>query len=248
VALREELGRQGNWFFRWRSYLPLIILPLLLIALRKADWLERAVGDPLQNCWEVFCLSISFVGLAVRFVTVGYVPSGTSGRNTKGQKAKVLNTTGMYSIVRHPLYLGNLVITLGLVLFVASWWLGLIVALAFCLYYERIMVAEETFLQNKYGALFSDWAEKTPTLLPRFKNWQPPNLPFSIRNALKREYSGFFLIIASFTFLDISEDILSGHEWESNWGWITLFIAGLLIYLALRTLKKKTGILDAEGR
>ncbi len=149
MALREELQRQGNWLFRWRSYLPLIILPLLLIALRNADWLERTVGDSLQNCWEVSCLSISFVGLAVRFVTVGYVPAGTSGRNTKGQKAKVLNTTGMYSIVRHPLYFGNLIITLGLLLFMAIWWFGLIVAFAFCLYYERIMVAEETFLAKQ---------------------------------------------------------------------------------------------------
>jgi len=248
MALREELERQGNWLFRWRSYLPLIILPILLIALRHSDWLERCAGDRLEDCWEVFCLAISLVGLAVRFITVGHVPAGTSGRNTKEQKATVLNTTGMYSIVRHPLYLGNFIITSGLVLFVQVWWFALIVLLAFCLYYERIIMAEEEFLQSKYGTLYSDWAERTPAFLPKFRNWQRPSLPFSIKNALKREYSGFFFIIASVTFFDIGEDILTGHKWwNSNCGWIALFVLGLVIYLTLRTLKKR-GILDAEGR
>jgi len=53
----------------------------------------------LDQVWEILCLAISLLGLGVRIVTVGYVPKGTSGRNTRGQKANVLNTTGMYSLV-----------------------------------------------------------------------------------------------------------------------------------------------------
>ena len=60
---------------------------------------------------------------------MGFAPRGTSGRNTLGQVAEVLNTSGMYSVVRNPLYLGNFVIWLGLALFIKVWWCILIVVL-----------------------------------------------------------------------------------------------------------------------
>jgi protein-S-isoprenylcysteine O-methyltransferase Ste14 len=248
AGLAERLIAQGNWLFCRRSYLPLLILPILLIALKDSLWLEKALGDMMENLWEILCLAVSLLGLGVRCMTVGFAPRGTSGRTTQGQRASVLNTTGMYSIVRHPLYLGNFIITLGLILFVAVWWFGLLGVLAFWLYYERIMIAEEEFLQRRFGASYAEWAEKTPAILPRFKNWKPPSISFSMRNVLKREYSGFFLIIASFSLLDIAEDLLTKGRWESNLEWIALFFVGLMIYATLRTLKRKTKILDVEGR
>jgi len=247
VGLRGELARQGNWLFKRRSYLPLLILPILLVALTDADWLERIAGDAFEDGWEVFCFLVSLAGLAIRCITVGYAPAGTSGRNTNGQKARVLNITGMYSIIRHPLYLGNFLIGLGMVLFVGVWWFALIAILAFWLYYERIMAAEEEFLEGKFGDCYLHWAERIPAILPRISNWQRPDLPFSVRNALKREYSGFFLIIASFSLLDIGEDVSCG-KCESNWIYGTIFLVGLAVYVTLRTLKKKTKILHVEGR
>jgi protein-S-isoprenylcysteine O-methyltransferase Ste14 len=247
MGLRDELERQGNWPFRRRNHLPLITLPVLLVAVRETNWLERFAGETLKDSWDIFCLGISLIGLTIRLITVGHAPAGTSGRNTKSQKATVLNTSGMYSIVRHPLYLGNFIIILGLILLVSIWWFGLIAILAFWLYNERIIAAEEKFLEEKFGNRYLDWAEKTPAILPRFHDWQPPSLPFSMRNALEREYSGFFLIIACFALLDVGEDAFCG-KWESNWGSLMLFIVGLIAYFTLRALKKNTMILDVEGR
>ncbi|MBU6392683.1 MAG: DUF1295 domain-containing protein [Planctomycetes bacterium] len=170
MALRNELEKQGRWLFKWRSYLPLLMLPILLIALRDSEYLERIAGNLAENIFDGFCIAISFVGLAIRCITVGYVPKGTSGRNTKGQKAKTLNTTGMYSIIRHPLYFGNFIIFLGVTLFVEVWWFNLIAILAFWLYYERIILAEEKFLRQEFGDLYLKWAEKTPTFMLKFGN------------------------------------------------------------------------------
>jgi len=200
MALREDLERQGNWLFRRRSYLPLLGIPILLIALINSEYLERIFGDSVDNFWGFFSISISFLGLAVRCITVGYVPRGTSGRNTKSQVAETLNTTGMYSIVRNPLYLGNFIIILGLTLFIQVWWFALIVWVGFWIYYERIVLAEEEFLRKKFGDTFLQWAEKTPVFFPNFKNWKKPNLPFSFKTVLRREFSTFFSIIASFSF------------------------------------------------
>ena len=173
MALREELEKQGNWLFRWRSYLPLAVFPILLIALRNSEHFEHAIGSSAVRFFEGFCIAISFIGLAIRSITVGYVSEGTSGRNTKGQRAKTLNTTGMYSIVRHPLYLGNFVIFLGVTLFVEVWWFILVAILLFWVYYERIMFSEEEFLRKKFGDLYLEWSDKTPAFKIRNKNIIP---------------------------------------------------------------------------
>jgi len=157
-------------------------------------------------------MGVSFAGFLIRCITIGYVPEGTSGRNTKQQRADRLNTTGMYSVVRHPLYLGNFLIILGMMMFTQVWWIVLISVLMFWIYYERIIFAEEEFLRKKFGNLFLEWAEKTPAFLPRIKKWQKPDLPFSFRTVLNREYTGFFIITSSFTLLEIIGDIMVERE------------------------------------
>ena len=246
MTLKEEFEKTGNWLFRWRSYLPLIMVGLFLIALR--DFQYPYDSHALYELWAIFCLTIALLGLVIRIFTVGYVPSGTSGRNTKAQVADFLNTTGMYSIVRNPLYLGNLFIWLGISLFIRSWWLSLIVVLLFCLYYERIMFAEEQFLGEKFGEEFYEWAKKTPAIFPNFRNWQRANATFSFKTALKREYSTLFAIIVSFTSFEIAGEIFINGRFHLDTIWIIIFSISLIIYLFIRIIKKRTTILDIEGR
>ncbi len=226
----------------------MLFVPFTVIALRDSGLIGRLTNEHLDRCWELGCLVLSLGGLAVRGVTIGHVPKKTSGRNTKEQIAAVLNTTGMYSVVRNPLYLGNFIIFLGMLLFVQVLWLVVLGILAFWLYYERIIAAEETFLEAKFGAEYIAWAEKTPAFFPRFRSWTTPALPFSLKNVLKREYTGFFVIVTSFTLLDIAEDFLGEGILELEDGWLSFFIFGMAAYLTLRTMKRRTRILHVEGR
>ncbi len=231
--------------FRWRSFLPLLTVALLLVALKNFTY---PAGNPvLDDLWEKSCLAVSLFGLAVRVYTVGYVPEGTSARGTKKQRADVLNTTGMYSVVRHPLYLGNFLIWLGISLFAHSLFVALTLILIFFLYYERIIFAEEDFLRGNFGDAFTEWAGKTPMIIPRFKNWRRPSLPFSLKIVLKREYTTFFIVAASFTLLEIIGDLFYRGKWEFEWTWVLMFSFASLTYIVLRTLKKNKK-LDVEGR
>lgn len=246
MALREEFEKTGNWLFRWRSYLPLLLIVLILITVRNFEYPYQS--HKLDQLWEIFCLIISFFGLGIRIFTVGCVSKGTSGRNTYKQVADVLNTTGMYSIVRHPLYLGNFFIWFGISLSIRVWWFTIITILIFLLYYEKIMFAEEEFLRRKFGDAFVKWSTRTPAFLPKLKNWQSPSLQFSLKTSLKREYSGFFGIIVSFIFLDIIKDKVIYNKFEFDLMWLLIFAFGLIVYLTLMILKKKTKILEVEGR
>lgn len=246
MALREEFENQGNWLFRWRSYLPLLLIGVILIGLRHFEYPGQS--HRLDQLWEIACIAISLLGLGIRAFTIGHAPKNTSGRNTSKQVAETLNVTGIYSLVRHPLYVGNFFCWLGISLFVRIWWINLITIFIFWLYYERIMFAEEEFLRKKFGEQYEQWAKKTPAFFPRFSNWIPPDLPFSLKNVFKREYSGFFAIIASFTFLEIIGDIFAEGRLEIDLMWTILFFLGLIVYVVLRFLKKKTKFLHIDGR
>jgi protein-S-isoprenylcysteine O-methyltransferase Ste14 len=239
--LKEQMRSQGAFLFQWRSYLPLFSLPLVLLAMKGFRY---PFGSHLYDtAWDLFSLAVSFSGLAIRALTIGFVPPGTSGRNTKQQKASSLNTTGAYSLVRHPLYLSNFVIVMGGSVFVRSFWLCLVVVLGFVLYYERIIYAEESFLLEKFGSEFAEWARRTPLIVPSFKNHTPPDRRFDWRMALRREYSGFFGIVATFTFLEIVGDYIVRGVLVVDRLWIVIFAVGLVTYLTLMFLKKKTSIL-----
>ncbi len=246
MALREEMEKNGNWLFRWRSYLPLGVVALFLLALR--DYRYPGGSEAVDHIWEALCLLISFLGLGIRIFTVGHTPKKTSGRNTKKQIADTLNTTGIYSIVRNPLYLGNFFMGLGVALFAYLWWLALLYILIFWLYYERIILAEEAFLRQKFGDEFAAWAHKTPVFWPKFTKYRRADLPFSCRNVLRREYNGFFNVILALFSLEIIGDYYAQGKFELDPGWIFLFGFGFVTWATLRMLKKYTTVLNVTGR
>lgn len=237
MALNEELRKQGNWLFRWRSYLPILMIVLVYFGMSYFEYPGH--NETYDDIWELSCLLIAFLGIALRFFTVGYTPKGTSGTNTRKQVADLLNTKGMYSIVRHPLYLGNFITWLGVFAFFHLWWFSLIVTLIFWLYYERIMFAEEEFLRGKFGKTYLDWAEKTPAFIPNIRQWRSSDTKFSFKKAIKNEYKSLFSVIVAFTILEIIGDIFVEKRFEMDRMWMAIFISGLIMYVIIRTLKKK---------
>ena len=69
------------------------------------------------------------------------------------------------------------------------WWLVLIVGIAYWLYAERLMLAEETFLEDTFGDAFSTWASRTNAILPRLSNWQPSGGTLQLKR-LSSEHNG----------------------------------------------------------
>jgi len=246
MALKEEFVRQGNWLFRWRSYLPVLGTPLFVLAMKESR--HSPAGSDFRFHWEMLCMAVSFLGLGIRVLTAGFVPARTSDRNTRRQVADTLNTTGFYSIVRHPLYLGNFFIVLGITLFFEIWWFSLLVALIYWIYYERIMFAEEEFLRGSFGDAYEKWAADTPAFIPDIRKWRSPDLRFSPRTVLRREYTGLFGIVASFTFLDFSYSFTATGRLGLGTGWTILFFSTLAVYLTVMTIKRKTRILHVRER
>ncbi|MFZ0281685.1 MAG: isoprenylcysteine carboxylmethyltransferase family protein [Bacteroidales bacterium] len=245
MALVHEFEKSGNLLFRRRSWLPVILVITGIIVMYLAN--RQAILFNLTE--ELICLGISLFGEAVRIYTVGFVPVNTSGRNTgAGQIADELNMTGIYSLVRHPLYVGNFFMWLGPVLFLRSVVFTAFFVLVYWIYYERIMFAEEQFLRRKFGDIYDKWSEKVLAVIPRVKVFVKPSLRFSFKNVLKREYNSFVNIFLIFTVLDLFRNYFLSERIYITREWIYMSVPAGVIWLVIRIIHKKTDWLKVEGR
>jgi protein-S-isoprenylcysteine O-methyltransferase Ste14 len=244
--LRREMPLQGRWLFRWRSYLPILSVAFIVPALENFQY---PFGSHLADLiWEGFCLCIGLAGLAIRCLVAGHVPRKTSGRNTHRQIADTLNTTGMYSLIRNPLYLGNLFMWSAVMLFLRHGWFYAVSVLAFILYYERIIADEEGFLAEKFGETYEKWAAATPMMFPEKMKWRQPAMPFSWRSAIRREYHSCYGFVAAMTLMEFAGDIVVKDAVEIDPVWAVFFGIGTAGYLTVRFLVKCTSVLKVEGR
>ncbi|AMQ57861.1 methyltransferase family protein [Algoriphagus sanaruensis] len=251
MALQEELESQGNWLFKYRSFLPLVILILAIpIYLRRDLHPEEYLfyREEYASFLIYFGLAVGLAGLIIRIYTVGHTPKNTSGRNTKeGQLADTLNTTGIYSVVRHPLYLGNFLMWLGPAILTGHLWFILSFILMYWVYYERIMFAEEQFLRKKFGDQYLEWSQQVPAFIPKWKGFKKSNLHFSWKKVLRKEKNGLFALFLIFCAFDIC-GVLIHNKPEIN-----LFLASFttftgILYFVLKVLKRKTTLLNEVDR
>jgi protein-S-isoprenylcysteine O-methyltransferase Ste14 len=245
MALVHEFEKSGNWLFKRRSWLPVFIIAAGIIMMYLGN--RQAILFDIRD--ELIFLGVSLLGQVIRIVTVGFAPKNTSGRNTvNGQIADELNTTGIYSILRHPLYLGNFFMWLGPALFLRSVGFVVFFGLLYWLYYERIMFAEEQFLRRKFGDIYDKWSEKVAAFIPLSFRYIPSNLHFSVRNVLKREYNSFVNIFVIFTLLDLFRNYFLSERIYLSEMWIYLSASAFLIWIVVRTIHKRTTWLEVEGR
>ena len=245
MALVHEFEKSGNWLFKRRSWLPLFIIIAGIGMMYLGN--RQAILFDMRD--ELIFLGVSLFGQVIRIFTVGFTPKNTSGRNTTdGQLADELNVTGIYSIIRHPLYLGNFFMWLGPVLFLRSFGVTLVFILIYWLYYERIMFAEEQFLRRKFGGIYDKWSENVKSIIPYSFKFIPPGLPFSVKNVLKREYNSFVNIFVIFAVLDLFRNYFLSERIYMTGMWIYMFVGAGVVWLALRTIEKRTRWLKVEGR
>jgi len=247
MALIHSFEKSGNWLFKHRGELPVLLFvsAIPVVYFSNTDYLS----DEHEIILTLIAVLLSLFGFAIRAYAIGTTPKGTSGRNTKeGQVAESLNSTGIYSVLRHPLYVGNYFMWIGIVLFTFNFSFVLIISLAFWLYYERIMFAEERFLEKKFGDVYLDWSLKTPAFIPSLKKFKKSEITFSVKSVLRREYSGALATVLGFVFVDQIRYYAYHGIYNLSRLSTAIFILAALIALLLRSLKHYTNLLKEDGR
>lgn len=142
-----------------------------------------------------------FFGETIRFNAVRYAGGAT---RTLKVGAPSLCTSGPYAFTRNPLYLSNMIIYLGFVLFSGGAYmfeLLLFVFFYFSFQYFMIINLEEKTLYKKFENSYSDYTKNVPRLIPRLNRWEneddrKPMKLIKIFKTEKRSLQNIFLIIS----------------------------------------------------
>jgi len=221
----KELARSGHALFTIRgAYIYIVIALGVLIA-----WKSGRLG-PFDtaggNCaWFWVSLGIASAAAILRIIVGGYAALGTSGNAKKAAEASELNTTGPYSLVRNPLYVGRILNFTGIAMLSGSWVYGALVFLLSVLIYERISIYEEDYLIQKFGTAHAKWAAEVPALLPRLHGWVKPKYPFWWRRAIRREYKKLFQLASAVFLFDFAR---RGFTLPEDLTWYYVY-AGIIV-------------------
>ncbi len=243
----QRFARHDDWLFRFRWYVPALLIPPALIAAAQAGEFERGLSRGFENGWQAFCLLLALSGVAIRALAVASLPAAGAATELAGE---TLPSTGAYSVVRYPHYFGTYVSLLGLSLVPGALWFVAVVSVGFFLWYGRIVARNEAALEERFGDAYRDWARRIPLFLPNPFLWKRGEGPVSLVTALRRESNAFYLVVAGFTFFELSSDLLGERMSLKAWlvedaHWALFFLVGTLITITLRVLAAPAEL--AEG-
>lgn len=221
--------RLGKFLFRFRSFTP---LPLILLTFLLFPPLSPAPA------WTWAGLAVALAGEALRMASVGFAGSGTSGRESF-LKADSLNTTGLYSLVRNPLYWGNVLIFSGLLAAFSNPWALALFVVFLVAQYHFIVLAEESFLRQTHGPAYDGYCRRVRRWLPRFDRWAPPAGPFDWKKVLFKENDSCFnLLLGLLLIAAWKERRFTGAV--RHWPWFVGAAAVLLpAYIGIKARKKR---------
>jgi len=202
MKMKNKMLKNGNWLFKYRGQLPIILFLIAIPIIDNTSYYNQ-FEECTTNIIQYIAIAVSIIGLILRYFTISTTPSGTSGRNRNSQIANTLNTTGVYSITRNPLYFANYIIWLGISLYSLSYILVIVNSLFFLFIYERIILVEEDFLAKKHTKDYEEFIQKTPVFFPNFKNYKKSTQPFLLKKILRQEYSSTLSTIVSFLYIDL---------------------------------------------
>ncbi len=155
--------------FKYRSYTPIPFLILMLIY-ENATVTSLAVG-----------FAIAFIGELIRLWGVSW--AGSETRTTGGVGGSFLVISGPFAHVRNPLYVGNILMYLGLGIMSMSLfpYLQIIAILFFIMQYLFIVKEEEEFLKIKFSSDYKKYLENVPRFGWRLK-------PYKVESILQPEF------------------------------------------------------------
>ena len=138
-------------------------------------------------------ISIVLLGVGIRVWSTKHVGRRILRMKKKG---KMLVRTGPYAIVRNPLYMGNILIAVGLSILSELIWLVPFLILYFFLLNHFVVLYEEKKLLSRWGDEYQTYLNEVPRWLPKVKEWHGVKADgFTWIRAVKAEVPSLFLIL-----------------------------------------------------
>jgi protein-S-isoprenylcysteine O-methyltransferase Ste14 len=230
----------GNFFFKYRNWL-FLVLYLLLFIPSPPIFGEDSLGRDYYYFPLILGLLITITGQLIRGATIGLAYIIRGGKEGKVY-AEELVTTGIFRHCRNPLYVGNILMLLGVgVLSNSLIYVAIIIPL-FLLIYQAIVLAEEKFLRNKFGASFDQYCRSVNRWVPSLKGIGQTfrSMDFRWKRWILKEYNTQYIWLTGIVLIILFKyPQLTGNNEHTRNTWLLILLPVLLVlYLMVRYLKK----------
>lgn len=210
----------------------LIFCAFLLIVIFPDVFLRKERGGFFEAAAEALGAALIFLGQVLRISARGF-------KSEHSQEGRSLIQGGPYALVRNPMYLGILLIGLGVVLMLFKWWVACIFLAVFITRYIVLIFKEEKKLLALFPEAYRDYCSRVPRILPRPATFVKGDisgyLPVKL-SWLKREVGSILAVLFITIFIESRGDIKTKGLWayaeEASAVLVTIILfVGLVVYL-----------------
>jgi protein-S-isoprenylcysteine O-methyltransferase Ste14 len=234
----------GNFFFKYRDLLVPVVFVALIVLLKPRPLVGR-------RYWPDYVAGIAMIlaGLGLRAAVVGFAYIKRGGKD-KQVYADELVTGGLFAHSRNPLYVGNFLAAVGLLVVHGNpWAIGLGTAF-FALLFLSITAAEETFLHGKFGEPYDDYCRRVNRFVPNFRGVRAStaDMTYDWPRLLRKEYGTWFLyysaVLGMIAYAEIVRLSRAGTLNDASRIAVTdpvllVWLPGVIVWILLRVLKKR---------
>ena len=191
----------GNFFFKYRNFIFLFFYLALFIP-SPPIFPSAAIGTNYY-VWPILLgLLVSFSGQAIRGATIGLAYIVRGGRDGKVY-AENLVTQGLFSHCRNPLYLGNILMLLGVGILSNSLLYVVVMIPVFIFVYQAIVLAEENYLRGRFGIGFDEYCSHVNRWIPNFRGIVETfnSMRFNWKRWILKEYNTQYIWLTGITLI-----------------------------------------------
>jgi protein-S-isoprenylcysteine O-methyltransferase Ste14 len=230
----------GNFFFKYRNWIFILFYGALFIP----SWplFSPAQFGSTYYIWPVAVgLFITCLGQLIRGLTIGLAYIVRGGKEGKPY-AEGLVTEGIFNHCRNPLYVGNILMLLGVGILANSLFYVAIMIPVFLFIYQAIVLAEENFLRGKFGPGFDEYCKKVNRWFPRITGLSATlgSMQFNWKRWILKEHTTQFIWLCGIVLLLLlNYPQFSGYDKDCRNLLLGIFLGLLvLLYILVRYLKK----------
>ncbi|CAG5068279.1 hypothetical protein DYBT9623_01008 [Dyadobacter sp. CECT 9623] len=236
----------GNFFFKYRNNL-FIFLYLLLFVPSPMLFKPEHFGEKYYLYPIILGLLVTFAGEIIRGITIGLAYIIRGGKDKKVYAEKLV-TEGIFNHCRNPLYVGNILMLLGVgILSNSLFYVGVVMPL-FLFIYQAIVLAEENFLRNKFGAQFDAYCSRVNRWLINFRGISNAfdGMQFNYKRWVLKEYNTLLVwLLGIFAILIFKYPQLIPNPDSRVPAFIVVVVILGAIYGYIRYLKKSGKMTDS---
>jgi len=228
------LIKLGNFLFRNRNGIFPIFYLMLFVPSREV------FTNPVTAM--IIGFSVTIIGQLIRIITIGLVYIIRGGKDRRVY-AEDLVTTGIFSHCRNPLYVGNILILVGLGIASNSLLFMAVFTPLFLFFWQAIVLAEENYLRNKFGEQYNDYCKRVNRWLinPNGLGTTLGSMQFKWKRVIIREYNSTYIWMTGAVLIVMKHFYFHDDRFDFKKNlptFISILILLLLLYLFARYLKK----------